>query len=376
MGRLTLVQLAYNGSQFENNAAETVLDALIRQGVDVSYSCKNGFFHSCMLRAEDGEIPQNAQQGLRSSHCDEGFFLPCVCHPISDMALAPPGLNGEFRTAEVVSINPLNSSICRVSLRPEIELRHRAGQFINFRRADGLMRSYSLCNQPDNEILELHVKRMPGGELSNWIIDELQPGAKISIQGPNGGFYLPENAIDKPILFIGPGSGLGALAAVVLDALGRGFTAPMRLYHGTSAGKGLYLRSAMANLAEANSNFRYVPCVSGIDVPKFVARAEPTISRWTTIPIFAVGACFCAARREWFTIPKSEPIWPAPPSTIFSLIPTNTERRPRRSITNCPCRGVYATARLDLSTSRVIGSAPDPTRGGMGHPPKFVSFLW
>ncbi len=269
MGRLTLVQLAYNGSQFENNAAETVLDALIRQGVDVSYSCKNGFFHSCMLRAEDGEIPQNAQQGLRSSHCDEGFFLPCVCHPISDMALAPPGLNGEFRTAEVVSINPLNSSICRVSLRPEIELRHRAGQFINFRRADGLMRSYSLCNQPDNEILELHVKRMPGGELSNWIIDELQPGAKISIQGPNGGFYLPENAIDKPILFIGPGSGLGALAAVVLDALGRGFTAPMRLYHGTSAGKGLYLRSAMANLAEANSNFRYVPCVSGIDVPKF-----------------------------------------------------------------------------------------------------------
>ena len=114
MGRLALVQLAYNGSQFENSAAETVLNALIRQGVDVSYSCKNGLCHSCMLRADEGEIPENAQQGLRASYREEGYFLPCVCHPILDMSLAPPGLNGEIRAAEVVSINPLNSSICRV----------------------------------------------------------------------------------------------------------------------------------------------------------------------------------------------------------------------------------------------------------------------
>lgn len=69
---------------------ETVLAACLRQGLDLRFSCGGGICQTCLLRCSSGSIPLAAQKGLPNDWRDKGYFLPCLCLPESDMALALP----------------------------------------------------------------------------------------------------------------------------------------------------------------------------------------------------------------------------------------------------------------------------------------------
>ncbi|WP_394391272.1 2Fe-2S iron-sulfur cluster-binding protein [Shewanella woodyi] len=62
------------------NQDESVLEALLRQGIDLAYSCKNGNCHTCMLQAKKGDV-RDAQPDIRESWKALGYFLPCICFP-------------------------------------------------------------------------------------------------------------------------------------------------------------------------------------------------------------------------------------------------------------------------------------------------------
>lgn len=48
-------------------AGESVLDALLREQIDIPYACKEGACQSCMIRSLAGSPPAKAQQGDRKS---------------------------------------------------------------------------------------------------------------------------------------------------------------------------------------------------------------------------------------------------------------------------------------------------------------------
>lgn len=248
---------------------ETLLDAVLRAGVDVPYSCKNGVCLTCMMRVTEGSVPETAQVGLKDTLRTRGYFLPCICKLDSkgaddNLKVDYPVDSAVFGRAVVVGVDELASDIRGVRLEPATPLFYHAGQFLNLRRADGLQRSYSLASVPKlDECLTLHVKRLPRGQMSNWVFDDLQPGAEVDIQGPNGNcFYLPGQAA-QPMLLIGNGSGLAPLIGIARDALSDGHDGPIHLYHGSRHAKGLYLIDELRSLAEAHENFHYAPCVSG-----------------------------------------------------------------------------------------------------------------
>jgi ferredoxin len=60
---------------------ETVLDALLRENVAISYACKKGTCHSCMLRSPDILPPEAAQAGLKNTLKKRNHFLACL--PVS-----------------------------------------------------------------------------------------------------------------------------------------------------------------------------------------------------------------------------------------------------------------------------------------------------
>ncbi len=143
-------------------------------------------------------------------------------------------------------------------------LYYRAGQFINLRRDDGMVRSYSLASVPAlDDLLELHVKRLPRGVMSNWLFDRLEAGIGLDIQGPNGACFYGPGRPETPLLLIGNGSGLAPLIGIARDALASGHEGEIRLYHGTRHRQGLYLHETLLAMAEDHANFIYTPCVSG-----------------------------------------------------------------------------------------------------------------
>ena len=73
---------------------------------------------------------------------------------------------------------------------------HRAGQHVDVRLTaeDGYsaQRSYSIASAPEDDQLVLTVERLPDGEVSAYLVDELQPGDELELRGPVGGYFIWE----------------------------------------------------------------------------------------------------------------------------------------------------------------------------------------
>ena len=258
-----MASIRYYNRVFPCDEGQSVLDVLLENGQDVPHSCKMGVCTTCIMQLVEGDLPEQAQAGLRDSMVARGRFLPCVCQPTADIQITSIAEQDLFSPAVVHTIDYIEADICRIFLETVTPLYYRAGQFMNLRREDGLVRSYSLASVPRSDTrLEFHIKRLARGEMSNWLLDSLKPGDHLGVQGPTGNcFYQPDNP-DQNMLLVGNGTGLAPLLGIARDALSSGHTAPIRLYHGSQKKAGLYSGDSLRALEAEYDNFQYIPCVS------------------------------------------------------------------------------------------------------------------
>lgn len=277
----------FSGVACQAAPEESVLDALLRHGVEVSNSCRAGACQSCMLRATSGVLPAASQQGLKATLVEQGYFLSCVCRPEGDLVLEPAG--GLEFTASIAALERLSANVLRVRLRTEAPLAYRAGQYLTLRRADGLARSYSLASLPEDGALELHVRRAPRGRMSGWLFDEARVNEAVTVRGPAGECFYTGGSPDQPLLLAGTGTGLAPLIGILRDALRLGHRGPIHLYHGALRPEGLYLREELRDLDGAHANLHYTPVVleggepEGIAagaLDKTITAAHPKLSGW------------------------------------------------------------------------------------------------
>jgi len=110
---------------------------------------------------------------------------------------------------------------------------HLAGQHVDVRLTaeDGYQaeRSYSIASAPDGTHIELTVERLDDGEVSPYLTDELQPGDRIELRGPVGGYFVWQPAEGGPVLLVGGGSGVVPLMAMIRSRSANGSAAEMRL---------------------------------------------------------------------------------------------------------------------------------------------------
>lgn len=113
-------------------------------------------------------------------------------------------------THDVVTFRFQGDPLCRYVYLP--------GQFLSLvLNIDGkkVVRSYSISSTPTRPyVLEITVKRVPGGLVSNWLIDNLKPGDRIEAAGPRGNFCLRPGQIPRKMLFLGAGSGVTPLMSM------------------------------------------------------------------------------------------------------------------------------------------------------------------
>lgn len=98
---------------------------------------------------------------------------------------------------------------------------YRAGQFVTLRLDIGgerLFRSYSMSSSPATDTdLQVTVKRVPGGVVSNWLNDTLAAGDVIDVSVPAGAFVLDDRA-DEVVAFAA-GSGITPVFSIIKSAL-------------------------------------------------------------------------------------------------------------------------------------------------------------
>ena len=257
--------ITYQGLQYEAIADESVLDTLLRHNIDIPYSCHAGVCNTCVMVCDETKPPDNATRGLKNTLVAQGYFLACQYVPSESITVRKADDFGLFCQAIVLEKSLLSDHVCRLRLQPAANLYYRAGQYINLHMPNGEIRSYSLASLPkQDDYLELHIKCMPNGVVSNWLFNEVQQGDTLEIQGAFGDCYYLPGSPDSNILMIGTGTGLAPLIGIVRDALASGHNGLIKLYHGDRNSDDLYLDDELRKLAAKYPNIQYIPCVSSV----------------------------------------------------------------------------------------------------------------
>jgi ferredoxin-NADP reductase len=123
-----------------------------------------------------------------------------------------------WQAATVIGVRPETPTAKTFTLRLSVPSRHKAGQhyIVRLTAPDGYTaaRSYSVASPPDGtDQIEITVERLPGGEVSMFLHDEVRPGDELDVRGPIGGWFIWEGT--TPALLVGGGSGIVPLMAML-----------------------------------------------------------------------------------------------------------------------------------------------------------------
>ncbi len=257
-------KLIIGDHSYDCGPEESVLEALLRQNVAIPYGCKKGVCQSCMVQSSETISCNNAQPGLKDTQIKQNYFLACSCVPEQDMTIKLPGETAAFTKGTVIVNEKLSRNITQLTIKCDEVMDFFPGQFVKLHKPDGLIRSYSISNTPqESNILEFHIQRLPSGRFSGWVHDHLKVGDTLEVSEPLGHcFYLPERK-QQGLLLVGTGTGLAPLMGILTDALQQGHTGPIHLFHGSRELEDLYHIETMQQTMEKYENFTYTPCISG-----------------------------------------------------------------------------------------------------------------
>ena len=271
------VSLSKSDRSFSVTPDQPVLDAALDAGLNLLHSCKSGNCGACRARLLQGKVeyPNGRPLGLSDSEVAEGLILLCQARARSDLSIDA----FELSVAGQAPIKRLPCRIERVQcwahdvigmfLRlPAAErFEFLPGQYIDIILSDGRRRSFSIASPPhDSRLLELHVRRVPGGELTEQLFAGETPGTLLTIEGPLGHFVYRAPTVptsdDPPMLLIGGGTGLAPLKSILRHVIENDLRREMSLYWGVRSERDLYAHDALEDMARRAPNFRYLPVLS------------------------------------------------------------------------------------------------------------------
>lgn len=255
---------------------ETVLDAALRQGIDIPYSCYSGICTTCKAKCISGQYDYGDFEiyGIDVNDNPENEVLLCSAFPKSDMVVSHPDLAADVKTdtkqakkkqnviCDIVERTSLAKDVQRFMLQPQNKhtFAHRPGQYVLIEQA-GKTYPFSIANNAYEDTIELHMLDASYSPAPAALKSALAQ-SQIAVQGPLGKAYLRENA-DNPIIFVAGGSGFAAVKPMIEQLFHSGSKREIILYWGVRHPDYLYLDKQVKLWQKTHKNFSYVPVVSG-----------------------------------------------------------------------------------------------------------------
>lgn len=130
-----------------------------------------------------------------------------------------------------------------------------AGQHVDVRLTaeDGYqaVRSYSIASVGDAERIELAVDRLPTGEVSPYLVEELRAGDQLELRGPLGTFFVWRPTDTAPVHLVAGGSGIVPLMAMLRSHAVSGSTVPFHLQYSVRSPRDVFFSDELIELAKS-----------------------------------------------------------------------------------------------------------------------------
>jgi len=159
-----------------------------------------------------------------------------------------------WRTGKVVALHDETSTARTIALQVPGWSGHIAGQHIDIRLTapDGYsaVRSYSIASAPgSDQRIEITVERLPNGEVSPYLTQEVVVGDELELRGPIGGWFVWRSDQTEPIQLAAGGSGIVPLMGMIRSRALANSTAPFRLLYSVREPGAIFYREELDDLS-------------------------------------------------------------------------------------------------------------------------------
>jgi ferredoxin-NADP reductase len=181
---------------------------------------------------------------------------------------APPtaAARTAWRVGTVLEARPETSSARRIILDIPDWPGNDAGQHLDVRLTapDGYQaqRSYSIASAGSGTRIELAVDELPEGEVSPFLVEDLQLGDKLEVHGPLGGYFvwMPQSVTQdpRPVQLIAGGSDVVPFLAMVRAHAEAADPTPFRLLYAVREPSDVFYRQELIQLALSGLKLDFV----------------------------------------------------------------------------------------------------------------------
>lgn len=288
---------------------ESLVKAGMQAGIRIPHLCLVGECGSCRCRLVAGKVRlrKDISRHVGEAALRQGYVLACQSVALSDVQLEVPGLTpgaagSQARKGRIVSAHALGHDIRHLVIELDAPITYAAGQYAQLTvpghaaLADA-PRCYSFCAPPQGAgqtRVEFHVRKVAGGQFTEWLFGADRYGEWVDVHGPFGEFGFRDDG--RPMVCIAGGTGLAPLLAM-LDALSTRARAPdVTLFIAARSQRDLYCKAELAELRHRwPGEMRVVPVLSqepeGTGWRGLTGHCDMHLERFCSIPDSSVYLC-------------------------------------------------------------------------------------
>ena len=253
------------GPSFTMDAQEdSLLRGALRAGVGLPHECSVGGCGACRFELLSGTLQTLWPEapGLSERDRRRGKHLACQSRPDGDCTvklrcdetyqLRHPPLR---RAVRLVERQALTHDLCEFSFALPEPACFSAGQYaLLYLPGVTGARAYSMSNAPLAEgkgdaVWRFVVRRTPTGNGSRSLFEQLRFGDTVELDGPYGHAYFRE-ALPRPVVCIGGGSGLAPMVSIARAALAEPGIPQVHFFYGGRSQADLGAIRLMDDLAD------------------------------------------------------------------------------------------------------------------------------
>ncbi|MDO6710730.1 2Fe-2S iron-sulfur cluster-binding protein [Aliiglaciecola sp. 2_MG-2023] len=212
-----------NGTSFQQNSGETILDASINAGYPINHSCRSGRCGFCKVQLLSGETSAYRAEQLLQQDRDDNWILSCCHTALTDIEIDAGNLTQVIIPkvcsipCAIDAIELLSPTMLMVTLQLPliVKFMYLAGQYVDVFTSEGLSSSYWLSKASvEQQKIELHIAHNELDPMHQYWFHQAKVKDLLKLEGPKGTHFLRDTA-HRDLFFLAFGAGIAAIKAML-----------------------------------------------------------------------------------------------------------------------------------------------------------------
>ncbi len=295
------VKLIPSGHEFFVEGQQSLLEAALNGGLNISYGCSSGNCGACKARVVSGDClkVRDHEYEISTTEKNLGYILMCSYTAVTDMiieaaeAQSMADIAEQNIEAEIKQITKPSEDlmILQVKTPKTNNLRFMAGQSVQLQLANK-RGQHTVASCPcDGQNLQFHIRCQDQDDFCQQLFTHSQVGDAVEVAGPFGEFTLSGDET-APLVFIAQDDGFIGLKSLIEQAVSMDRTESIHLYWLAQNPAGHYMNNLCRAWHDALDNFNYTPLLAhdgGSDAAWLLSAVGSDYDRLSRRQVYVAG---------------------------------------------------------------------------------------